>query len=205
MAKVSSNLMFWVRHISLAVVLIVVAIVVINLQNKAASKRDGPSKNVTSNMSNFYSKYRQSQTKPIEDETSDYVMKLNETSDRNLNDRLKDMESIEQSVTGRWVGEHKFRTFSAGSTLRESITSFAQNEGMQVIWELDQDFIVKNHFQMDDTIVGSLHKIARTVDANFTGTVRAYVCPRNRSLVITDKESDYLLKYCALAEPRQGN
>ena len=200
MAKAFSNLTFWAGHLGLALVLIVVAVVVINLQNENADNTAKKDKNVSSNMSSFYSKYRQSQTKPLEERTSDFVMKLNETSDRTLNDRLKDMESIQQPVTGRWVGEHKFRTFSAGSTLRESITNFAQKEGMQVIWELDQDFIIKDHFQMDDTIVGSLHKIARTVDSNFNGTVRAYVCPRNRSLVITAKESDYLTRYCALAE-----
>lgn len=201
MAKVSSSVMFWARHVGLAAVLIIVAVVVINLQNVKTGSGSAPKKNVSSNMSDFYSEYRQSQTKPLEEETSDFVMKLNDTNDRTLNDRLKDMESIQQPVTGRWVGEHKFRTFAAGSTLRESITNFAQTEGMQVIWELDQDFIVKDHFQMDDTIVGSLHKIARTVDSNFNGTVRAYVCPRNRSLVITAKESDYLNKYCALAGP----
>lgn len=202
MAKLSSSVSFWARHIGLAVALIAVAVVVINLQNtNTTGNSNAPKKNVSSNMSSFYSEYRQSQTKPIEEETSDFVMKLNESDDRTLNERLKDMESIQKPVTGRWVGEHKYRTFAAGSTLRESITNFAQTEGMQVIWELDQDFIVKDHFQMDDTIVGSLHKIARTVDSNFNGTVRAYVCPRNRSLVITAKESDYLNKYCALAGP----
>lgn len=201
MAKVSSSVMFWARHVGLAAALIIVAVVVINLQNVNTDGGKPERKSVSSNMSDFYSEYRQSQTKPIEEETSDFVMQLNDTSDRTLNERLRDMESIQQPVTGRWVGEHKYRTFAAGSTLRESITNFAQTEGMQVIWELDQDFIVKDHFQMDDTIVGSLHKIARTVDSNFDGTVRAYVCPKNRSLVITAKESDYLNKYCALAGP----
>ena len=205
MAGKVSNAMFWARHIGLAAVLIVVAVVVINLQNVKSNQPkavgDDKPKNISSNMSSFYSEYRSSQTKPIEDESSDFVMKLNETTDKPLNQRLKDMESTQQPVTGRWVGEHKYRTFEAGSTLREAITSFAQNEGMQVIWELDQDFIVKDHFQMDDTIVGSLHKIARTVDSNFEGTVRAYVCPKNRSLVITAKESDYLNQFCVLAGP----
>lgn len=205
MAGKVSNAMFWARHAGLAIVLIVVAVVVINLQNTKSSQPkavgDDKPKNISSNMSSFYSEYRQSQTKPIEDESSDFVMNLNETTDRPLNQRLKDMESTQQPVNGRWVGEHKYRTFEAGSTLREAITSFAQSEGMQVIWELDQDFIVKDHFQMDDTIVGSLHKIARTVDSNFEGTVRAYVCPKNRSLVITAKESDYLSQFCVLAGP----
>ena len=200
--------MFWAKHIGLAAVLITVAVVVINLQSAKESQPkavgEDKNKNISSSMSSFYSEYRKSHTKPIEEETSDFVMNLNEADERPLNQRLKDMESTQQPVTGRWVGEHKYRTFEAGSTLREAITIFAQKEGMQVIWELDQDFIVKDHFQMDDTIVGSLHKIARTVDSNFTGTVRAYVCPKNRSLVITEKESDYLNKFCVMAGPDNG-
>ncbi|MCY7295570.1 TcpQ domain-containing protein [Alteromonas sp. a30] len=200
-----SNAVFWARHIGLAAVLIIVAVVVISMQrsrdNEPQAADPSKPKEISANVSDFYSEYRQSSTKPIEEETSDFVMQLNDTDDQPLGARLKDMESTQTPVTGRWVGEHKFRTFEAGSTLRESITNFAQREGMQVIWELDQDFIVKDHFQMDDTIVGSLHKIARTVDSNFDGTVRAYICPRNRSLVITEKESDYLKTYCVLAGP----
>lgn len=206
--KSVSSAMFWAKHVGLALVLIIVAIVVISMQSARDSEPEsanpsGP-KNISSNMSNFYREHRQSSTKPIEEETSDFVMRLNESSDQPLNARLEKMESTQAPVTGRWVGEHKFRTFEAGSTLRESITNFAEREGMQVIWELDQDFIVKDHFQMDDTIVGSLHKIARTVDSNFNGTVRAYICPRNRSLVITEKESEYLQKFCVLAGDANG-
>lgn len=201
-SKSVSNAMFWARHIGLAVALILVAAVVISLQGtveNAPVPEGAKKKSISENMSNFYSDYRKAQTSPIEEELSEFVMKLNEADDRPLEARLKDMESTQQPVTGRWVGEHKYRTFEAGSTLREAITNFAQKEGMQVIWELDQDFIVKDHFQMDDTIVGSLRKIARTVDSNFHGQVRAYVCPKNRSLVITEDYSDYLEQYCVLA------
>lgn len=206
--KPVSNAMFWARHVGLAVVLIVVAVTVIMLQSSREKTPQAvgaeKSKSISTNMSSFYSDYRKSQTKPVEEEVSDFVMQLNDSEDRPLTERLKEMESTQQPVTGRWVGEHKYRTFEAGTTLREAITLFAQKEGMQVIWELDQDFIVKDHFQMDDTIVGSLHKIARTVDSNFNGTVRAYVCPKNRSLVITEKESEYLNKFCVAAGPDNG-
>jgi hypothetical protein len=112
---------------------------------------------------------------------------------------LQKMESLEKPVSGRWVGEHKHRTFKAGSTLRSAITDYAQSEGMQVIWELDQDFIVKHPFQLDDSIFGSLKMIAKAIDANFNGEVKAYMCPRQRSLVITSKSSEYLEKQCAEA------
>ena len=109
------------------------------------------------------------------------------------------MESLQKPVSERWVGEHKHRTFKAGSTLRSAISYFAQSEGMQVIWELDKDFIVKHPFQLDDSLLGSLNIISKGIDANFDGEVKAYMCPRQRSLVITAKSSEYLAKQCAEA------
>lgn len=198
--KIISNSLFWAKHLSLALVLIIVAVVLIRTQDKAedASLAEGAkSKSIAGSMSNFYSDYRKSQTEPVKEKFGNFVMQLTNMDDRSLDDRLRDMES-KQPVSRRWVGEYKHRTFEAGTTLREAITDYARKEGMGVIWELDQDFIVKDNFQLDDTVAGSLSKIASTVDYNFTNKVNAYVCPKNRSLVITDASSDYLDDHCFL-------
>ena len=65
-----------------------------------------------------------------------------------------------------------------------------------MIWELNRDFIIKHPFQIDNSIVGSLDEIARAIDSNFDGTVKAYVCPKQRSLVITAVNSEYLQDNC---------
>lgn len=199
MSRSRSNLMFWARHIGLALALIIIAAVVINLQHvsvtspkpQGAQKDKNPSKGLT----DFYSEYRLSSTRPHQEDKSDFVMELN-TPETSINERLKNMESVQKPVSGRWVGEHKYRTFKSGSTLRESITSYAQSEGMQIIWELDQDFIIKNQFQMEDTIVGSLEKISRAIDSNFDGEVLTFFCAKQRSLVITANTTDYIRKNC---------
>jgi hypothetical protein len=165
--------------------------------NESALRPEGDKgkKTISSNMSDFYAEYRLSSRHPREEGLGDFVMEV-KASDKPLGERLQKMESLEKPVSGRWVGEHKHRTFKAGSTLRSAITDYAQSEGMQVIWELDQDFIVKHPFQLDDSILGSLKMIAKAIDANFNGEVKAYMCPRQRSLVITSKSSKYLDKQC---------
>lgn len=192
---------FWARQFAFAVLLIVGAALLINYQNEevANKKKNAPEKNINSSLSDFYAQHRMSQSKPYEEDVSDFVVELN-TKDESLQSRLNKMAGQQSApIEGRWVGEHKFRTFSAGSTLRESITNYAQSEGMQVIWELDQDFIVKNQFQMEDTLVGSLYQIARAVDSNFNGQVTAYVCAKQRSLVITADKTDFLAENCTIA------
>jgi hypothetical protein len=197
-----SDSMFWAKHIALGLMIIGIAAVVIFLQyqNESTPVPEGApvKKSVASNMSKFYSEYRLSSRHPREDELGDFVLEVKE-SDIPLTDRLQNMESLQKPISGRWVGEYKHRTFKAGTTLRSAITDFAQSEGMQVIWELDQDFIVKHQFQMESTILGSLRTIAKAIDTNFDGTVRAFICPKQRSLVVTAKETPYLKKNCVEA------
>lgn len=194
----------WLKHISLALLLIVLAGVAIIFYNnkistpqpEGAQLRRNPAKGLTQ----FYTEYRLSATDEVKEELGDFVVGLNQ-SNESLDDRLREMENSGKSSADGWVGEHKFRSFKPGKTLREAITEFAEAEGMQVFWELDQDFIVKNHFQMDDTITGSLHTLAKAIDSNFNGEVVTYFCPKHRTLVITTESNTYLRDNCQQSIP----
>ena len=70
---------------------------------------------------------------------------------------------------------------------------------MQVIWELDKDFIIKHPFQLDDSLLGSLKMIGNTINANFDTEVKAYMCHQQRSMVITSKSNEYLEIQCTEA------
>ncbi|MEP0356847.1 MAG: toxin co-regulated pilus biosynthesis Q family protein [Paraglaciecola sp.] len=200
--KNGSSSLFWVKHLMLALSIIVIASIVLYLQqtnlNTVRPEGDTGRKSIEENMSNFYADYRLSSRHPREEGLGDFVIEVN-TSETPLSERLKKMESLQKPISGRWVGEHKHRTFKVGSTLRTAITNFAQSEGMQVIWELDRDFIVKHHFQLDDSILGSLQMIANAIDTEFDGEVKTYMCPKQRSLVITAQSSDYLTRQCTQA------
>jgi hypothetical protein len=149
-------------------------------------------------MTDFYAEYRLSSRHPREEGIGDFVMEVN-PSDKPLEERLQKMESLQKPVSNSWAGEHKHRSFKVGSTLRGAITDYAQSEGMQLIWELNQDFIIKHQFQMDNSILGSLRKIASAIDSNFDGQVRVYFCPKQRALVITAKDTEYLKQNCTEA------
>lgn len=197
-----SNSLFWAKHLGLAVALIVIAIVVVQLRSEqvaAPSPEGAPAKrSVASGLSAFYQEFRLSSLDPIKDEIGDFVMELG-GSDQSVEERLESMASDARPVSGRWVGEKKFRTFKAGNTLREALSGFAQQEGMQVIWDLDQDFVIKHQFQMDTTIALAVKQIASAVDSNFDGDVQGYVCPKERSLVVTANQTNYLETNCVVA------
>ncbi len=197
-----SNTMFWVRHLGLALALIVIAVIVVTLQEETVEQptpEGAPAKrSVATGLSAFYEEFRASSVDPIKEEMGDFVMELGE-DDKSLDERLQSMSSDARPISGRWVGEKKYRTFKAGSTLREVISRYAQQEGMQVIWDLDQDFVIKHQFQLDTTIASAVKQIASAVDSNFDGDVYGYVCPKQRSLVVTANHTEYLNNNCVRA------
>ncbi|MEW9799685.1 toxin co-regulated pilus biosynthesis Q family protein [Alteromonas sp. CYL-A6] len=202
--KSFSSTMFWAKHIGLAMVLVIVAGVVIflerEMEQEPVPEGETKEKTVQTGLSEFYREFRQSSTNPIKEDSGDFVMDLN-ASEQPLDAKLEAMSSRTRPVEERWTGEHKYRTFRAGTTLREAITQYAQQEGMQVIWDLDQDFVIKHQFQMDNTISGSLAKIASAINSNFEGEVKAYLCPGQRSLVVTSSPTAFLKENCTVVRP----
>ena len=194
-----SSSSFWAKQIGIAAVLVIIAgvlIYVLQTQNQEpVPQGQAEEKSVSRGLSEFYRDFRMSATDPAEDEQGDFVLDVVGV-DPNLDDKLAQMSSQTRPVEKNWTGEHKHRTFQEGNTLREAISQYAQAEGMQVIWELNRDFVVKHHFQLENTVVGSLRQIASAIDASFEGEVLVYMCRRQRSLVITAKDTEYLQQNC---------
>ena len=200
MNKKPTSTLFWAKHLGLALAVIIVAGIVIHLQmnmTSAPKPVDAPEeRSVAKGLSDFYREFRMTASEPERSEGADMVLDLT-PSEQSLDDRLQSMSSALKPVDGRWEGEYKYRTFRAGNTLREAISSYAEQEGMQVIWDLNQDFVIKHQFQMDNTVAGSLAKIASAIDSNFEGKVATFVCPKQRSLGVTEKVTEYLSTQCS--------
>lgn len=200
MNKKPTSTLFWAKHLGLALAVIIVAGIVIHLQmnmTSAPTPVDAPEeRSVAKGLSDFYREFRMTANEPECSEGTDMVLDLT-PSEQSLDDRLQSMSSALKPVDSRWEGEYKYRTFRAGNTLREAISSYAEQEGMQVIWDLNQDFVIKHQFQMDNTVAGSLAKIASAIDSNFEGKVVTFVCPKQRSLVVTEKVTEYLNTQCS--------
>lgn len=199
MNKKPTSTLFWAKHLGLALAVVIVAGIVIYLQmgvSSAPTPVDAPKeRSVAKGLSDFYREFRMTADKPARSEGADMVLDVT-PADQSLDERLQSMSSALKPADSRWEGEYKYRTFRAGNTLREAISSYAEQEGMQVIWDLNQDFVIKHQFQLDNTVAGSLAKIASAIDSNFEGRVTTFVCPKQRSLVVTEEVTDYLTSQC---------
>tara|TARA_A200000113_G_scaffold207587_1_gene205277 strand:+ start:1056 stop:1673 length:618 start_codon:yes stop_codon:yes gene_type:complete len=196
-----SSSSFWAKQIGIAVVLVIAAGVLIYIlqtnEQAPAPTSQKEDKSVSKGLSDFYRDFRMSATDPKEEEQGDFVIDIAGV-DANLDSKLAKMSSQTRPVEKDWTGEYKNRAFREGNTLREAISQYAQAEGMQVIWNLEQDFVIKYQFQLDNTVSGSLAKIASAIDSSFEGEVKAYLCAEQRSLVVTAEETDFLSKNCRL-------
>lgn len=196
-----SSSSFWAKQIGIAVVLVIAAGVLIYIlqtnEQAPAPASQKEDKSVSKGLSDFYRDFRMSATDPKEEEQGDFVIDIAGV-DANLDSKLAKMSSQTRPVEKDWTGEYKNRAFREGNTLREAISQYAQAEGMQVIWNLEQDFVIKYQFQLDNTVSGSLAKIASAIDSSFEGEVKAYLCAEQRSLVVTAEETDFLSKNCRL-------
>ena len=194
-----SSSSFWAKQIAIAVVLVIAAGVLIYIlqthEESPTPASQKEEKSVSKGLSEFYRDFRMSSTDPLEDEQGDFVLDIAGV-DPNLDSKLAKMSSQTRPVEKNWTGEHKYRTFAEGNTLREAISQYAQAEGMQLIWNLEQDFVIKHQFQLDNTVAGSLAKIASAIDSSFEGEVTAYLCAEQRSLVVTAEETDFLKNKC---------
>jgi len=191
-----SSSSFWAKQIGIVAVLVVIAGVQTQDQ-EPVPQGQAEEKSVSRGLSEFYRDFRMSATDPADDEQGDFVLDIAGV-DPNLDNKLAQMSSQTRPVEKNWTGEHKYRTFQEGNTLREAISQYAQAEGMQVIWNLEQDFVIKHQFQLDNTVAGSLAKIASAIDSSFEGQVKAYLCAEQRSLVVTAQETEFLTTNCRL-------
>jgi hypothetical protein len=206
MAK-QSPLAFWIKHIVLGVVVIVGAIVVIHYdptvsEQTISSSAQSPEQrdNIRDNLSDFYEEFRISSRDPITELYGDYVIPL-ETPNETVAQKLIKMGNVSFPPQENWTGEQKVRPFPKDSTLRTEALKYVEEEGLTLIWDLNQDFIIRHRFQSYNTLSGTMDEIRGAVDSNFPERVLVFLCHRKRALIITAKPQDYLIERCKKLTP----
>lgn len=197
MAK-TNMLHFWLIRIALmiAVILACVAFLIFVPDPTDTSGEISEDDNsVAANVTRFYQEFKQVSKDPIKERYGDFVILL-DNQDEDLTNTIKGTSSSNHPPVDNWQGEYKQRAFGKDSTLMEGAKAYAEKEGYTLIWDLNQDFIVRQRFISSNTLVGMLEEISGAVDANFDHPILIYFCFKKRALVITEKSSEYLEQNC---------
>ncbi|ATC93616.1 TcpQ domain-containing protein [Pseudoalteromonas tunicata] len=186
---------FWIKHLSLAFILIAAAAYFL-LSDGPIYRKSEKSNSAASGLSQFYANLRTSADRSSAQEEFVIELKLPEND---ITSELKQIEKTTTPSTTKWRGSIKSRRFSEGETLKSIMKKYADEEGIEFLWYLHKDYIVKHNFGVEDTFVATLYQLGKAIDSDFEFEVKTFFCPKQRTAVITEKSTPYLRDNCVQA------
>lgn len=148
--------------------------------------------------SRFYSNFRNSVLQGTHH--SDFVISLPDGS-AELIPQLRRREAQVSPADPAWRGEVTRRRFQSGTTLKVQLGQYVQQEDMVLYWTLPRDYVVKQFFETNGSLLDALQELAFTLSPDFKQQVSAWYCPKSRALLLTDLQDPFLQQNC-IATPR---
>ena len=196
---------FWLQHLILVIIVLVGGVFVLLYKSDPTApsvQSDAPASegknNIEENLARFYEEFSFSSKDPIKERYGDFVVAL-DVPKESQTEQLVAIASAEQPPEQNWVGDNKFRSFAEGTTIRTESMKYAEQEGMQLIWDLNQDFIIRHRFLSENSLLGTLEEVASAIDANFIPQVNVYFCHKKGTIVITENAGTYVEENCTKA------
>jgi len=109
---------------------------------------------------------------------------------------MRARRKVTRPLPKKWHGIKKSRSFRKGHTLYQKLTEYAKEDGLQVIWRLNRDLLVKDPFRIDKDILKIANKIGQALSGHFEGGVTTYFCNKHRAIVLMEYTNPYLDKQC---------
>lgn len=97
-----------------------------------------------------------------------------------------------------WRGDKESRPFRLGQTLFQKLYEYAEEQGLEVIWWLNRDLVVKDAFRINKDIVKTTYLIGKAIEGHFFDGISTYFCYQQRTLVLIDEALPYLDEECIL-------
>jgi uncharacterized protein YukE len=188
---------FWIKHLSAAIILIVVAVVLLSKPEllKNTTHTTGNIKVAAAQeFTSFYEQIRYS-LDATKDLSKEFIISLTDTSetlDETLAARTNTVPPLEEG----WTGKSMQRRFKPGNKIREDMIAYASAEDIELLWTLPRDYVVKHYFHSEGNYLKTLKEIASAIAPDFEKPVLVYMCPKERAAVITDKTNNFLQQHC---------
>jgi len=97
-----------------------------------------------------------------------------------------------------WQGTVESRPFRLGETIYQKLAEYAQKENLKVFWRLNRDYVVKDAFRINKSILKLALQLGQGINGHFQNGVSIYFCYQSRSLVVIEGEKNYLNERCVL-------
>lgn len=210
--KKKSNIGFWIKNAVIMIAVIAGATTFLlygpkppsdNSSDRSVSNDEA--KGVSAGVTRFYSNFRQTSRDPIKEIYGEDTIILEDNNNETVGSKLEAMPQARYHGTSNWDGSYKERAFRQYSTIKNEATEYASQEGFNLVWDLKQDFKIRNRFTITGTLVESLEEIAGAVDSHFHHPILIYFCDQQRAIVVTERESAYLTVNCQKSQGSYQN
>jgi len=111
---------------------------------------------------------------------------------------LQAREMIVRPFRKDWSGTKASRSFRKGETLYQKLSEYSADDGLEIIWWLNRDLIVKDAFRINKNILKMASQIGNAVAGHFPEGINSYFCYRQRTLVLVSEPPTYLDEECIL-------
>jgi hypothetical protein len=111
---------------------------------------------------------------------------------------LEARRMVTRPLRKNWRGTNENHPFRLGETLFQKLSEYANDEGLEVIWWLNRDFLVKDPFRINEEIVQTAYQVGKAVEGHFPEGIKVYFCHQQRALVLIDLNIPYLDEECIL-------
>lgn len=195
---------FWVKHIIAALVLLIIAVLILfNPHWLEPTPAPQPTtiikKSASLEFTNFYEQLRYSLDASA-DRAKEFVIQLTDTSST-LEETLEARTDSVLPMANNWQGAVEIRKFLPDQQLRDQMAKYAAAEGLELIWTLPRDYVIKHHFQDEGSYLATLTAVGKAIAPDFEFPVLVYFCPVQRAAVVTDKQNLFLEQNCRHLNP----
>lgn len=97
-----------------------------------------------------------------------------------------------------WQGSTESRPFRTGSTLFQKLVEYAEQDGLEVMWRLNRDLVIKDPFRINKEILATAYQVGNAISGHFPEGVDVYFCYQQRTIVFQTGPQPYLAKKCRL-------
>ncbi|MBA6363388.1 TcpQ domain-containing protein [Colwellia sp. BRX8-4] len=111
---------------------------------------------------------------------------------------LEARRMVTRPLRKNWRGTNENHPFRLGETLFQKLSEYANSEGLEVIWWLNRDFLVKDPFRINKEIIKTAYQVGKAVEGHFREGIKVYFCHQQRAIVLIDLDIPYLDEECIL-------
>ncbi|WP_085297894.1 TcpQ domain-containing protein [Cognaticolwellia mytili] len=116
----------------------------------------------------------------------------------NLEEILEARRLITRPLRKNWTGRTETHPFRLGETLFQKLSQYSEDNGLEVIWWLDRDFLVKDAFRVNKDILITAYQVGKAIEGHFENGLSIYFCNKQRTIVLIEYTIPYLINQCIL-------